>query len=285
MVYGSSTVKRNRRTQAELAELDAAIVTAVEADHPVTLRGVYYRVVSAGAVDKTELGYRAVGRRLLALRRSGVVPYGWITDGTRYILHRPSWSNADAALNALASSYRRMLWLDQRVSVQLFTEKDAIIGVVSEVATRWDVPLGSMHGYSSETFPYEVACELPANQPTVIYQLGDHDPSGVGAWEHFTRTVRGFAPEADVTFVRLAVTEEQITQYELPTRPTKTTDPRARSFRGESVEVDAIPASILRRLVEEAITSHLDPHALAITKEVEAQERDGLHRLAGGDAA
>jgi hypothetical protein len=68
-----------------LAVVDDAIVTAVATEHPVTLRGVYYRVVSAGGVEKTELGYRLVGRQLLKLRRSGEVPYGWITDGTRLI--------------------------------------------------------------------------------------------------------------------------------------------------------------------------------------------------------
>ncbi len=60
--YGSGTVKRTRRTGVELAEVDDAIVRAVVDEHPVTLRGVYYRAVSAGAVDKTEAatGWSAV---------------------------------------------------------------------------------------------------------------------------------------------------------------------------------------------------------------------------------
>ena len=67
-VYGPSTVKRRRSTQQELGALAIAITQAVEADKPVTLRGVFYRVVSAGAVEKTELGYRKVGRALLKIR-------------------------------------------------------------------------------------------------------------------------------------------------------------------------------------------------------------------------
>ena len=61
--YGPSTVNRRRRSRAELAEVDDAIAKAVAEEHPVTLRGVYYRVVSAGAVDKTENDYRLVGRQ------------------------------------------------------------------------------------------------------------------------------------------------------------------------------------------------------------------------------
>ncbi len=127
-----------------------------------------------------------------------------------------------------------------------------------------------------------MAEQLPTDRATVIYQLDDHDPSGVNAWEVFCRRVHDFAPVADVRFERLAVTSEQIYVLDLPTRPTKTTDSRARTFTGESVEVDAIPAPVLRELVEDAITSHLDPHALEITRSVEEQERVGLAELTSG---
>lgn len=75
-VYHPRTVKRDRRTSAELADIDRAIAAAVEADSPVTLRGVFYRAVSAGAIPKTERGYTVIKRRLLALRRDGTVSYG-----------------------------------------------------------------------------------------------------------------------------------------------------------------------------------------------------------------
>ena len=45
-VYEARPVRR-RRTKAQLADLDDAIVQAVEDDAPVSLRGVFYRVVSA----------------------------------------------------------------------------------------------------------------------------------------------------------------------------------------------------------------------------------------------
>jgi hypothetical protein len=84
-----------------------------------------------------------------------------------------------------------------------------------------------------------------------------------------------------VTFARIAVTEDQITEMRLPTRPTKSSDTRAANFTGGSVEVDAIPPRLLRQLVEDAITSHIDPEALRLHREVEAQERAGLAALAG----
>jgi hypothetical protein len=101
--YGPSPVKRRRRTKAELAIVDDAIAAAIAADAPVTLRGVYYRVVSAGAVEKTEKGYDLIGRQLLKLRRSGRVSYSDITDGTRWITRPSTWTGLDQMLTDAAT--------------------------------------------------------------------------------------------------------------------------------------------------------------------------------------
>ena len=77
----TSSIKRYRRTNAELDAIDAAIIAAVDQDRPVTLRGVFYRVVSMNAVDKTEQGYLVIQRQLLKLRRAHIVRYADITDG------------------------------------------------------------------------------------------------------------------------------------------------------------------------------------------------------------
>lgn len=265
--------------------LDDAIVYAVSSETPVTVRGVFYRVVSSGAVEKTEKGYSAVQHRLLHLRRCGQVPYSSITDGTRLRLKPASWSSADRMLYDVAASYRRALWADQASEVIIMSEKDAISGVVYPVTAEYDVELCITRGYSSETFTQSVAATIAdsdaAGKRTFVYQLGDHDPSGVDGWRSFGSRVREFLPGAEVEFARIAVTPEQIEQLELPTRPTKTSDSRAANFVGESVEVDAIPASVLRYIVRQAIEQHLDPGSLALTRTVEAQERDGLEALAG----
>ncbi len=282
--YGSNTV-RTRRTLNELAELDDAIVASVLVEHPVSLRGVYYRVVSVGVIDKTEAGYRAVGRRLLALRRNGRIPYAYITDGTRLMRKPTSFNDIEDCLWETARTYRRRLWADQGVQVIVLSEKDAISGVVYPITAAWDVELGIVRGYASETFAYSVAESVSASAvPTVIYQLGDHDPSGVDAWRSFVSRVQQFAPDAEVTFERLAVTPEQIETYSLPTRPTKQSDTRAAGFEGGSVEVDALPASVLREVVEAAIKRHVDPVAMNVTDVAEASEREMLYAIAGGAA-
>jgi hypothetical protein len=294
--YGARPVKRLRRTNAQIDALDEAVLIAVAEQAPVTLRGVFYRVVSAGAIEKSEAGYKAIGRRLLALRRNRVVPYSAITDGTRWIRKPTTWSDLDAMLRDASESYRRAFWHDQAVEVEIFSEKDAITGVIDEITEEFDVPLGVLRGYASESFVYRVAAYIEAvDKDVFVYHLGDRDPSGVGAWQDFASKVLDFLAaravntsagnviagafgrnDRTVTFERLAVTADQIREYGLPTRPTKTSDPRAAGFRGGSVEVDAIPATVLRGLVRSAIERHVDQRQLTLIRAVEQQERELL---------
>ncbi|MGO9156995.1 hypothetical protein [Mycobacterium sp.] len=285
-VYGTSALNggRYRRTHAELAEIDAAIYEIAEAEEPVTVRGLFYRVMSRGLVPKSEQGYSVVQRRALKMRRRGDLPYGWITDGSRLRLKPRTFSNAQAALENTARMYRKDLWIDQGLHVEVWTEKDAIRGVVSPITAEYDVPLMISRGFSSETFLYETAEDINEEGcPAVIYQLGDHDPSGVAAWDDIQRKLRDFVDDGiDVTFERIAVTPEQITELALPTRPTKQSDTRAAKFDGESVEVDAIPSSALRDLVRDAIEQWIDREALRLTKIAERSEREILTRIADG---
>ena len=289
MTYGSSTVKR--RTSAELALVDDAIVAAVELNAPITLRGVYYRVVSAGAVEKTEDGYRLVGRQLLKLRRGGRVSYGDITDGTRWITKPQSWDRLDQMLEDAAASYRRSVWHDQRVEVQIYTEKDAITGVVLPVTERWDVPLGVARGYASESFAWSVAqsvmryarrrrLRLPARRPRPQRRrrLARLHRESAPVRRRAVRRRRRVAAFRAPGRHRAADHQE----WQLPTRPTKRTDTRSSRFSGESVEVDAIPPAVLRGIIEDAITQHIDPEALRLTHVAEQSERDILTRMIGG---
>ena len=277
--YGSSTVKRARRSSLQIELLDAAIIRAVEQDKPVTLRGVFYRAMTAGAVPKTELGYRTVGRRLVQLRRDGRVSYRDITDGTRWITKPRSYDGWREALADSALTYRKALWTRSHVSLQLFTEKDAISGVILPITESWDIPLGVLRGYCSESFAWTVGQSVDRQRTNIIAQLGDHDPSGVGAWHDFTQKVAAFAPLADIHFVRLAVTPAQIDEFDLPMRPTKTSDTRAAGWTGGSVEVDAIPAPQLRVILDDWISQHIDEHDLYVLQTAEDEERAVLTSL------
>ncbi len=276
--YVPRTIKRKRRTKAELDRIRQAIFKELQADHPQTIRGCFYQLTSKGAIDKTEKQYKGTVIRLLVeMRIVGTVPFDWISDNTRWQRKPRTWSSMEAALNNTARTYRRALWDDQDAYVEIWCEKDALAGVLLEETAKWDVPLMVSRGFASITYLHECAQAIAAQgKPAYLYYFGDHDPSGVTIDKTIEKRLRQFAPDAEIHFERVAVTREQIDELKLPTRPTKQTDSRSKSFKGRSVEVDAIPASKLRELVRACIERHVDQRQLEITRVAERSEKELL---------
>jgi hypothetical protein len=249
-----------------------------QAEHPLTIRHVFYRMVDTKLVAKTEAEYKGTVCRLLTvMRKRGQLPYHWLTDNTRWRMKPASFSSLGSALEHMQDNYRRSLWDSQDVYVEVWTEKDSISSILYDVTSEWDVPLMTARGYASRSFLYSVAEDLKTiGKPAFLYYFGDHDPSGKDARRFVEKTIREMAPHVDVTFQLIAVTPEQIVEWNLPTRPTKKSDTRAKSFIGESVEVDAIPPAKLRKLVRDCIEQHIDQDAVDRLRVVEAAERDTL---------
>lgn len=272
------TAVRYRRTNAELERIDAAIVAAVEESAPLTLRSVFYRVVSSGAIAKTETDYHVIQRQLRKLRMSGSIDWAAIVDGTRITFEADSHGSVEGAITDLATGYQRSIWADQDEAVVLVTEKDAITSVIDSVCDSYQVPYTVLRGYSSITQAWRTARDLDnrseyGTKAVTVYNLGDHDPSGVDAWRAFTSSVTEFCSYGH-QYRRLAVTPEQIDGMGLLTRPTKTTDTRTAKWDDSSgsVEVDAIPPNDLRALVREAIESRIDMNALGQTQDQEGRD-------------
>ena len=282
--YRSRPTRRTRRTKTEMAAVRDAIREVALDDHPVTCRQVFYRLVSEGIVEKRESEYKAVVIRLLGeMRRRGELPFSWIADNTRWMRKPQTFSSLQGALEHTANFYRRAVWDEQTAYVEIWLEKDALAGVLYPVTQKYDVPLMVTRGYPSLTFLHSAAeCIDMEQKPAYLYYFGDLDPSGLDISRVVESGIREFAPLADVHFERVAVTEEQVDAWQLPTRPTKTTDTRAGMFKGESVEVDAIPPDQLRELVSDCITTHIDRHALESLQLAEQSERDLLRKIASG---
>jgi len=273
-VYQASPIKRARSTKIEVEGRRAALYDIVAAMHPMTVRQVYYQATVRGIVDKTEAACAKVQTDLVLMRRAGTLPYDWLADNTRWQRKPRTFNSVQDALDATARLYRKALWTEVDSYVEVWLEKDALAGVILPVTTMYDVPLMVARGYASLSFLHSAAEFInDAGCPVYIYHLGDFDPSGVNASEKIEQTLKEFAPEADITFKRIAVTPAQIKRLNLPTRPTKTSDTRSKGFGDISVELDAIPPEELRGLVQSAIEDHLPPKQFGVLKAAEESER------------
>jgi hypothetical protein len=241
---------------------------------------VYYQLVSLQYIAKTELEYTQTTCRLLKrMRLDGTIPFSWIADNTRWQRKPKSFSSLEEAMENCAAIYRRSVWDDQDVYVEIWTEKDALAGVLIEETRKWDVPLMVSRGFSSLTFIHDSAEYIKdLGKPAYLYYFGDHDPSGLLVDKNIEKWLRYFAPDAEIHFERVAVTRRQIRELKLPTRPTKPSS-HNKSFVGNSVEVDAIPPNILRGLVRDCIEQHVDRRKYEVLKVAEKSEREALKIL------
>lgn len=272
--YETSHIKRHRATRDQVLARRHGLLAILKEIQPATVRQVFYRASIAGLVDKTEAGYAKVQTDLVKMRRDGSLPYRWLADSTRWQRKPTTYTNVQTALREAARYYRKDLWAEADCYVEVWLEKDALAGVIVPITDAYDVPLMVARGYASLSFLHAAAENIDRlGVPTYIYHLGDFDPSGVNAGEKIEETLRELAPHADIHFERLAVSLEQITELELPTRPTKTTDSRAKGFGDISVELDALDPVALRYLVEQAINRHLPTSRYEELRLEEAVER------------
>ncbi len=282
-VYQASPIKRIRATKHEVICRRAELLTIVSEMKPMTVRQVFYQATVRGVVEKSEAGYTKVQTDLVQMRRSGGLPYDWLADNTRWQRRPRTYDGIQAALEETAKFYRKSLWADADAYVEIWLEKDALSGVIYPVTSMYDVPLMVARGYASLSFLHNAAEYIDAlDVPTYIYHLGDFDPSGVNAGEKIEQTLRELAPRAEIHFQRIGVTPEQIDIWQLPTRPTKSSDSRSKGFGDVSVELDAIPPDDLRLLVERCIERHLPKRQFEVLKAAEASEREIISRLVHG---
>ncbi len=272
--YAASHIKRERATKEEVGLRRDALFAIVNSMKPMTIRQTFYQASVRGIVEKAETGYRKVQTDLVLMRKSNEMPYSWIVDNTRWQRKPRTFSSIQEALKHTAKFYRKSLWDKAGCYVEIWIEKDALAGVVMPVTSEYDVPLMVARGYSSLSYLAPVADYIrPLNVPCFFYHFGDYDPSGVDAARKVERTLRELAPNADVTFERIAVTPEQIVKWSLPTRATKQSDTRAKGFGPISADLDAIEPNQLRMLVRDCIERHLSAADLAVMQTAEDSER------------
>lgn len=124
---------------------------------------------------------------------------------------------------------------------------------------------------------------MEGGQKSLVLHLGDLDPSGEHLFTSLAEDVIAFAAAAgaEVEFERVAVTSEQVTTYNLPTAPPKTTD--RRSFSGTATtQAEALPPDILAAIVRQAIETYRDPQAYRQALAREQAERRAIRERLNG---
>lgn len=268
--------------------------------YTLTLRQLYYQFVArdlfpADWADKetgstnNERSYKRLGTIVSDGRLAGLIDWRAIEDRTRSMDGNAHWGTPQEIIDACVRSYAIDKWEGQNYRPQVWVEKDALEGVVAVPCRRLDVPWFSCRGYTSQTAMWENAMRMLEHAKegikTVVFHLGDHDPSGIDMSRDIEERVRMFMDEWEhmLIFERIALHMEQVRQYNPPENPAKVTDSRFRRYEEEfgssSWELDALDPQVVDRLITDKIGSYRNEDRFAERHDQQEADRSALSKI------
>ena len=261
-----------------------------EDGYDLSLRQLYYALVSRDIVPNNFRSYKSVGNLVNDARMAGLLDWDTIVDRGRETKALNHWSSPSEILEAVAEQFRIDKWLNQPNYVEVMVEKDALSGVVGRVCNRLDVSYTANKGYSSQSFMYRKGVELQrvARRKSVhVLYLGDHDPSGLDMDRDIEERLGIFSRGARIRVVRLALTMDQVEEHNPPPNFAKSTDVRARGPNGyisrfgeDSWELDALEPRVLDRVITTEVERLRDQNIWDADCARQQHMRDDLQRMA-----
>ena len=232
----------------------------------LTLRQLYYQLVSRDLIPNTERSYKRVGSIINDARLAGLIDWSAIEDRTRNVRRLSHWDNPADIVETVAKQFRVDMWVGQTYRPEVWIEKDALVGVIEGICHRYDVPFFSCRGYTSQSEMWGASQRMiehaEGEQVPYILHFGDHDPSGKDMSRDITDRLNMFIGAGGLEFKRMALNMDQITQYKPPPNPAKLTDARAAGYIAEfgnsSWELDALEPRVISDLIEGALDDLID---------------------------
>jgi len=260
-------------------------VQVLTAHNPMTVRQVYYQLVSRQVIKNNRSMYQAVSNLLVDARKDGTIPWNWIEDRLRRPRTVSMWSDLSAFSETAKQAYRRDVWKTQTQYVEVWLEKDALSGIFEDVLSDYGVTLNVGRGFDGWDSIRNAAARfkrrvLTHGDTTVLY-FGDFDPSGEDMARSLLERLEFFRVSPEI--IKCALTMDDIQRYQLPTDFTKTTDTRSAAFVAKygdvAVELDALALDVLEERLVTEVEARIDIGALADVRAQETTDREKLVKL------
>ena len=254
--------------------------------YKLTLRQLYYQLVSRDIIPNQVKEYNSLGNVVSKGRLAGFIDWDMIEDRTRSPKENQHWDNPQQILDAAANGYYLSRWEEQKNYVEVWCEKDAVSNILQPVCSKWDVVFMANRGYSSQSAMYEAykrldAAEQDGSKVITILYFGDHDPSGIDMIRDISDRLGTFLRIGSLdSVIPVALTMEQVREYDPPENPAKVQDSRYESYAIKygvsSYELDALEPSVLSKILEDAILEYVDVDEFHKVQELEDHDKQRL---------
>jgi hypothetical protein len=265
------------------------LITLKERGYNLTLRQLYYQLVSKDIIPNNMNSYKRLGNLVNDARLAGIIGWDLIEDRTRSLNSITSWINPREILMRAVHGYRLDRWLSSDTYMEVWVEKEALIDVVKQACIPYDIPCFACRGYVSQSAMWRAAQRFIDNeddfrsiegypQRLILIHLGDHDPSGIDMTRDIKDRFDMFG--ADVKVERIALNMNQIDQYNPPPNPAKITDSRSNSyidqFGPSSWELDALDPDVIKGMIQEMIFEYMPMELRESRLSLESAQREKM---------
>lgn len=264
--------KLNKKSMSHLITINEIVADYQSQGYKLTLRHLYYQLVSRNIIPNQDREYKNLSRVLTEGRMAGIVDWDAIEDRLRQPQNVWAVNNIAEAFEAIQDQYRLKRQKGQSTYVEVWVEKDAISNVLKRVTQKYGINILVNRGYGSVTAMYD-AFQRYKNEmkyrgatEVVILYLGDHDPSGLDMIRDISERIGEMMESKDLEYAftvkPIALTMDQIREFDPPPNPAKLSDSRSDGYisrhGAQSWEVDALPPESLHSILENAIIDEID---------------------------
>lgn len=276
----------NASTRYLITHANAICAEYAEAGFALTIRQLYYQFVARGLLPNKQREYKRLVSAMSDARLAGLLDWSVIVDRTRNLKRNPHWDTPKDLLQAGADQFAYDKWAVQPVRVEVWIEKDALVGVVEPACKALDVPFFACRGYTSQSEQWRAAKRFLQyendGQDCIILHFGDHDPSGIDMTRDNLDRLGLFGSYVEVR--RIALNMDQVEEYGPPANPAKMTDSRfedyAARYGEESWELDALEPRVIDKLIRQNIAGLIDLDLWKEERRKEIKMRRRLQKIA-----
>jgi hypothetical protein len=251
--------------------------------------------VGAYGYPKTERAYNNLADKLVKARRAGMVSFDAIRDDSASIMDYMHFDDEEdffAYVHRLGRNLELNKLADQRFDIRVYCEAAGMMPQLHAALKPYSVPVYSCSGFDSLTFKHQLAQWFSKayawrGKVPVMLHLGDYDPDGESIYDVITEDVVAFLERdsphlisrypRETLFKRVALTERQVGNYDLPTAPPKESSSRTKNWKGtETCQLEALASDQLRARVVGTVRDYLDDDVLEVSREREVTARRNI---------
>ena len=220
---GTTFPKQKQQSWTPIIKRAAEIVDGYTI--PVTLRQLFYRLVSEELILNNPSAYNHLSSLTARLRREDGFPA--LLEHGRQVKELACSSCEQSALDGLARGLQLDRAANQDYTIVLGVEKNALVDLLWSWFGDLGVPVNALGGYGSETLERRVRDYVRRyDREAIFIYAGDFDASGMNIGEKFIEHTE----DCWDAVTRIGLGEAQIDELRLPILKGKPLDPRTPKF-------------------------------------------------------